>query len=98
MSERPELMRAQHLRVVALSTFPCIEHCFNESVAQAAIRKRAADLRKPVAYKVYERERQNRYVRTQSFGPVAYLSRSHKYKGVKMGEAGGYGGNCHCPR
>ena len=33
---RLELIRARHLRVVALSTFPCTEHCFNKYVAQAA--------------------------------------------------------------
>jgi hypothetical protein len=98
MSERLELMRARHLLVVALSIYPCIEHCFNEYVAQAA--KRAADLRKPVAYKVYERERQNHYVRTQVSCSAAYLSRSHKYKGAERGERGksGYESNGHCPR
>ena len=54
--------------------------------------KGTADLRKPVAYKIYERERQDRYVRTQVSCSVAYLSRSHKYKGVRGEEGEGEGG------
>src|SRR5712691_2160178 len=97
MSERIELMRARHcgwwpcprirvLNVNSMNTFP-----------RKCIWKRTADLRKPVAYKVYERERQNCCVRTQVSCSAAYLSRSHKRKGVRRGEGGnGYEGNVYC--
>jgi hypothetical protein len=83
--------RFRVLNIVLMNTLP-----------RRRIRKRAADLRKPVAYNIYERERQNHYIRTQVARSVAYLSRSHKYKGVRRGQGGGgkggYEGNGHCPR
>jgi hypothetical protein len=96
-----ELIRAQHcgwwlclrirvLNIVSMNTLP-----------RRRIRKCAADLRRPVAYKVYERGRQDGCVRrTQLSCSVACLSRSYKYKGVRKGEGergkSGYEGNGYC--
>jgi hypothetical protein len=88
MSERLELTRARYcgwwhcprirsLNIVSMNTLP-----------RRRIRIRAADVRKPVAYKVYERERQNRCARTRVSCSVAYLSRG---EGGKSGyESNGY--------